>query len=268
MVNLTPLGLWQRFLGLPNDSRTKTLIVAFLVAAICAAFVSFTAVLLRPVQQAHIDRAREASFSEMISALPGLADILRAQGADTLDTVLVDLAAGEIVDTAAPSDFDAKAARNATALSTPLPPEDDPAGIGRRPDIAPAHLLYDGNRLVLVVLPVYATGYQSTIEAYLALEGDLNTIAALNIHEQGETPGLGARIADPAWQGQWAGRQIADTDGNIQIAIVHSGADGPFQVDGITGATRSVNAVGDMVRFWLGPNGFGPFLSTLKGEAR
>ena len=43
----------RRLMALPNESRTKTVLVAFLVSAICAALVSGATVLLRPIQAAN-----------------------------------------------------------------------------------------------------------------------------------------------------------------------------------------------------------------------
>lgn len=263
MAEFNPLGLWNRFLAQPNDSRAKTVGVAFLVAFFCATAVSMTAVMLKPLQEANMQREREARMAEMIAALPGMADILREAGADTLDTVIVDLETGAIAEEIDPAQFDYVAAQTDPELSVPLPPDADIASIGRRPNHAPAYLLRDGEQLVLAVLPVYGTGYQSTIRAYLALEGDLNTIAALSIYEQAETPGIGTRITDAAWQERWQGKQVADDAGFVSIAVVQSGASGPFEIDGVSGATRSSLGVSNLVRFWLGENGFGPFLDRL-----
>ena len=44
---------WRRHLSLPNESRTKTVLVAFLVSAICAALVSGATVVLRPIHAAN-----------------------------------------------------------------------------------------------------------------------------------------------------------------------------------------------------------------------
>jgi Na+-transporting NADH:ubiquinone oxidoreductase subunit D len=42
-----------------------------------------------------------------------------------------------------------------------------------------------------------------------------------------------------------------------------------LEVDGITGATRTSNAMTRMIRFWLGPEGYGPFLDAVRrGEFR
>ena len=92
----------------------------------------------------------------------------------------------------------------------------------------------------------------------------MRTIAALSILEQSETPGIGARIEEEEWLARWQGKQIADENGALQIEVVMEQATGPYQVDGITGATRTSNGVTNMLRFWLGDNGFGPFLTDLR----
>ncbi|MDO6587836.1 NADH:ubiquinone reductase (Na(+)-transporting) subunit C [Salipiger sp. 1_MG-2023] len=269
MAERSPLFLWRRFLALPNDSRGKTLGVALLVALISALGVSVTSVLLEPRQQAHLDAAREAKLAGMIAALPGLGDLLRETGAETLEAVLVDLASGTIRKDADPQSYDFLAAQSDAARTTALSPEQDIAGIARRPDLAPAYLLRGRDGLALVVLPVYGTGYQSVIRAYLALSADLTTIAGLSIYEQGETPGLGARITDPGWQALWSGKQAVNASGEIVIAVVRGGATGLREIDGISGATRSSMGVARIVQFWLGPDGFGPFLAALRsGEER
>ena len=40
-----------------------------------------------------------------------------------------------------------------------------------------------------------------------------------------------------------------------------------YQVDGISGATRTGAGVTNLLRFWLGPDGFGPYLARLRAEA-
>ncbi|WP_169798740.1 hypothetical protein [Falsihalocynthiibacter arcticus] len=53
--------------------------------------------------------------------LPGLADILRETGAETLDTVIVDLAAGKIDETIDAASYDFLAAQTDSSQSTPPP---------------------------------------------------------------------------------------------------------------------------------------------------
>lgn len=264
MAGLNPLNWWRRFLALPNDSSTKTFMVAFLVASISAITVAVTAVSLKPAQQENVERARQERMAEMLASVPGLADILGEINADTLETHIVDLTTGTYDDGIDPASFNAAAAAADPTRSLALAQEQDIAGIGRRANFAPVHIVRQEGKLLLVVLPAYGTGYQSTIRAYIALNGDLDTIAAISIYEQGETPGLGTRITDAAWQGLWAGKRITDETGEIRIGVVRGAAGNEYEVDGITGATRSSMGVSNLVRFWLGEHGFGQFLANLR----
>lgn len=265
MTDLNPLNWWRRFLALPNDSPSKTFLVAFMVATVSAIAVAVTAVTLKPLQDANVARERQERMAEMIASVPGLADILGGVEAQALETRLVDLVTGKFSEDGDAAGYDMAAAALDPGTSVTLAADDDIAGIGRRPNLAPVHLVRDRDgELVLVVLPGYAQGYQSTIRAYVALQGDLNTIAAVSIYEQGETPGLGTRIAEPEWQASWVGKRLADDDGTIRLEIVRAGASGSHQVDAVTGATRSSMGVSNLVRFWLGKDGFGPFLAKLR----
>ena len=264
MADLNPLAWWRRFLALPNDSRVKTLGVALLVALVSAVVVSMTAVTLKPLQLANLERQRQARMEAMIAALPGMADILRDAGVDLLETRLVDLDTGSFNTDIDPAGYNQRAAASDPARSTALPSAVDVAGIGQRENMAPVYILRRGQEIALIVLPVHGSGYQSTIYAYLALEADLNKVAALTVYEQGETPGLGSQVEDPAWQALWPGKEIADETGAIRISVIRGQASGPYEVDGITGATRTMTGITNMLRFWLGEHGFGPFLARLR----
>ncbi|MCK0097357.1 NADH:ubiquinone reductase (Na(+)-transporting) subunit C [Yoonia sp. F2084L] len=263
---LNPLNLWRGFLARPNDDHIKVFGVALLVAMISAAFVSTAAVALKPLQDAHLEAERAARMAQMLDTLPGLRAVMEEAGVDTLETRVVDLATGAFVPDIDPADYDVQAAASDPEQSTAIPPDVDVAGLRRRADYALVHLLERDGALLLIVLPVEGTGYQSTIRAMLALEPDLNTIAALTITEQGETPGIGARVEDAAWLALWPGRQVADEDGNIVISVVRGTATGPYQVDAISGATVTSNGVANMLRYWLGDHGYGPFLDRLTTE--
>ncbi|MFZ2652955.1 MAG: FMN-binding protein, partial [Burkholderiaceae bacterium] len=140
----------------------------------------------------------------------------------------------------------------------------DLARIGRKPNFARIHVQRRDGQLELVVLPIWGKGYQSTIHAYLALRGDLMTVASLKVVEHGETPGIGAKIEDPAWQALWPGKQLADDSGAIRLAVARGAATTVHEVDGITGATRTGRGLTQMIRFWLGADGYGPVLESLR----
>ena len=68
---------------------------------------------------------------------------------------------------------------------------------------------------------------------------------------------------------QVARHKLADEEGNLRIAVVQGGAKQPYEVDGISGATRTGRGVANLLRFWLGELGFGPFLKRLAaGEVK
>lgn len=264
MADLSPFALWRRFLATPADNRGKTLAMAFLVSAVCALAVSTAAVMLGPRLDANRAAEARARLEALVATLPGLADLLAEAGADRLDEIVVDLTTAGVAEEVAPEDFDPEAVARDPALNTELSPEADIANLGTRPNLARLYIVRSGAETALVILPVHGAGYQSTIRGYLALQGDLNTVAGLTITEQAETPGLGAKIEDAAWQALWPGTKLADETGEIRFAVKKGGATTEYEVDGITGATRTGNGVTNMVRFWVGPNGFGPVLDRLR----
>ena len=59
----------------------------------------------------------------------------------------------------------------------------------------------------------------------------------------------------------------------LAVAVVKGGVDpqspqAVHQVDALAGATLTSNGVHNLLQFWLGRNGFGPFIANLRaGEA-
>jgi len=262
LADLNPISAWKRFLALPNDSRAKTIGMAFIVAAVCAVLVNAATVILRPIQAENRAAEQQVRLEALISAIPGMRDLIDQTGGGALSTVVVNLDKGAAAAEVTPETLD-------TVLEDPqnwkqLTPAEDIAGLGRRPDYAQIYILREGDRVSLVILPVAGAGYNGPIQAMLALRGDMNTIAGLAVTEQSETPGLGARIEEPAWQADFAGKRLADDEGDIRFAVARGPAVSEFEVDGITGATRTSNAVTQMIRFWLGPEGYGPLADAIR----
>jgi Na+-transporting NADH:ubiquinone oxidoreductase subunit C len=109
----------------------------------------------------------------------------------------------------------------------------------------------------------------SMIRGYIALEPDLNTIAAMSFYEQNETPGLGDQVTHEHWLQQWRGRRIYDDHGKPRFSVsegvvVAGSANADYEVDALTGATVTANAVTGLVHYWFGPHGYQEFLSHLR----
>jgi Na+-transporting NADH:ubiquinone oxidoreductase subunit C len=82
---------------------------------------------------------------------------------------------------------------------------------------------------------------------------------------------MGARVEDPEWLGQWQGKKLRDEAGRIRIAVAKGRVDpgspaALYEVDGISGATRTGQGVTNLLRYWLGEHGFGAFLENIRSE--
>lgn len=144
---------------------------------------------------------------------------------------------------------------------------DDPAGIGRKSNYVTVYLLRDdAGALDKVILPVHGYGLWSTLYGFIALEANGNDIFGLQFYSHAETPGLGAEVDNPRWKALWSGKKLADENGTLQITVAKSvppaGAD--YHVDALAGATLTSVGVDNLVRFWMGEEGYAPFLANLK----
>lgn len=262
MTNLNPITAWRRLLALPNESRAKTLVMAFLVSAICALLVSGATVVLRPIQTANRAAEQQARLENLIAGIPGMTELL-SQSGGSLSTVVIDLNAAAVAVDVTPDTL--SVALDDSSNWTGLTAAQDLAGLGQRPNYAQVFFLRGADgELSLALLPISGAGYNGPIDAIIALRADMNTIAGLAITNQAETPGLGARIEEPAWLGQFSGKSVADASGTVRFAVAKGVAGSEYEVDGITGATRTSNAVTRTIRFWLGDDGYGPLLAAIR----
>ena len=90
-------------------------------------------------------------------------------------------------------------------------------------------------------------GLWGLVEGMLCLRDDLRTIHAVSFYKQTETPGLGGEISSSEFQDQFHDKSIYAASGRAGIRIVRDGADGPNEVDAITGATMTCEKVEAML---------------------
>ncbi len=249
------------------DSPGKALGMALGVALVCALLVSVTAVGLRPHYLANLEAERMAQLGSVIEAVSAVTGEIAAKD---IETRVVALASGRYSDTLDANTYDARKAATDPSNSVVIPPDLDIAGINRRARHATVFIVRGpGGAVRLLILPVHGSGYQSALYAFLAIKADTSTVLALKFYQQGETPGMGGRIQDPAWEALWAGKQIADEAGTVRIGVARGKVapgsdDAAYQVDGISGATRTSVGVHRLLRFWLGDFGFGPYLDRVR----
>ena len=257
-----------------KETPVRTLLVALIMCLVCSIAVAGAALVLRPLQleNALVDRQR-AVLDVAGLWQPGMSNAeVSAVFAEKVTPRLVDLRNGQYSDAFDPHTFDQNKATKDPQQSSSIADGRDIASIRRLEHYAVVYLIQHEGQLERVILPVRGYGLWSTMYGFLALQPDLNSVAALGFYKHGETPGLGGEISNPNWQAKWVGKKVYEGEQPVLRVIKGSvDADNPqaeHQVDAIAGATLTGNGVTHLVQFWLGQDGFGPFLKKLAaGEA-
>ncbi|RFC53452.1 NADH:ubiquinone reductase (Na(+)-transporting) subunit C [Brumimicrobium aurantiacum] len=100
----------------------------------------------------------------------------------------------------------------------------------------------------LFVLPVVGKGLWGPIWGFVALADDYETIVGTSFDHKGETPGLGAEIAQSFFEDRYIDEKIAINGSFTPISVVQNGSGFEDQkVDGITGGTITSKGVEKMV---------------------
>ncbi len=256
------------------------LIVTVVLCLVCSVLVASTAVFLKQRQEDNKKLDVEKNILEVTGLVKNADNLSRSEilqmSSDNIQAALVDLRTGRLytgnkIDIAT---YDAMNAIKNPKLSKALSQQDDPALIKRKEYYAKVFMLKDKKgKLKVLVLPVRGYGLWSTLYGFLALKGDLKTVQGLTFYEQKETPGLGGEVDNPRWKSQWHNKLIRSSDGKLDIHVIKGGVSSEpsraaHEVDAISGATLTSRGVDNLINFWLGPHGFGPFLKNLSdGDA-
>ena len=260
----------------PKSNNAKTISVALTLCLVCSVLVSAAAVGLKPaqVENARLDRNKNILVAAgMYNAESDTADDVTERFKD-FEVKIIDLNKGNYVDDDAlkaagipdRNDYDATQATKNKALSDDLG-DNDPASIGRKPKYAKVYVKNDdAGKPEIIVLPIQGYGLWGTIYGFLTLESDMNTIKGISFYEHKETPGLGARIEEPKWRAMWTGIHSYDENGDVATGVTKAGNPKDNWVDGISGATLTSRGVSNMIQFWLGEQGYKPYLDLLREQ--
>lgn len=90
-------------------------------------------------------------------------------------------------------------------------------------------------------LPFTGAGLWGSISGYLGVNADMTQTTGIVFTSQNETPGLGGRIDETQYKEQFRGLPV-----NSSAPLAY-GNHGDYEVDAITGATQTSNAVLKMV---------------------
>jgi len=246
-----------------NDSIKKTLFVVIVLSLVCSIIVSVAAVGLRSKQKENAILDKQTKILEVAGIKEkGTVPELFAK---YIEPRLIDFNTGDFKQGDA-ANFDEQKAAKDPATSMKLTPAEDIAKIVRRANTGVVYLVKEHGKVTKVILPINGTGLWSMMYAFVAVKTDGDTVTGLTYYQQGETPGLGGEVENPAWRAQFVGKKLYDAHFKPAIKVVKGGApkDSPHDVDALSGATLTSNGVQHTFDFWLGKLGYGPFLTKVR----
>jgi Na+-transporting NADH:ubiquinone oxidoreductase subunit C len=273
----------DKVLAMGNDSLEKTIAIAVSLCLVCAVLVSFGAVALKPLQAYNKALDMKQNILDVAGLLEEGQDIDSAF-AEKIEAKIVDLETGNYVDNINADDYDQRKAAKDPAQSVAIPKEQDIAHIRTKAKLAKVFLVKEGGAIKSIILPVSGYGLWSTLYGFLSLDPDGQTVQSINFYDQAETPGLGGEVVNPKWRALWKGKKVyAESDqpsmekglieeadiGEPAIALIKGVVDPEkpgalHQVDGLAGATLTSTGVTNLVRYWMGKEGFAKYLSKVR----
>lgn len=260
-----------------HDSTKKTIQVALGVCAVCSILVATATVSLEAIQTQN----KKLDKIENILAAGGL-DAENKNPIqvyeDNILPIVIDLKTGNTVDKKDepllnPERFDLKKVKAEPKLSEEIPADKDLANVKTRPKYMVVYQVVDKNKNILsYILPIYGKGLWSTLYGFISIGNDLKTVKGITFYEHGETPGLGGEVDNKKWKASWKNKLAFDESGNVLINVIKSKVDpndpnANSKIDGLSGATLTTRGVNNLIHYWLGENGYGPFFNKIRKGA-
>ena len=217
-----------------TNSNTYTVIYSIILVVVVAAVLAFAAMFLKPTQEANV---KKDTIGQILTAatVEG-ADILQVYKENIESAILVDIEGNKVgelnvadCEVYGTADLKKQIAAEQKAL--------------------PVYIFKNG----FTVVPCYGAGLWGPIWGYIGLEKDLKTIKAVCFGHKGETPGLGAKIADePSFAEAFVGQQVGSGDVLFEVVKSANRQTELNGVDAISGATITSQALGNTLNQWFG----------------
>ena len=217
-----------------TNSNTYTVIYSTILVVIVAAVLAFAAMFLKPSQDANV---KKDTISQILTAATVEGeDILATYQQQIEAAILVDLEGNKVgdLDIASCEVYDNSALKKQTVSENKS---------------LPVYIFKNG----ITVVPCYGAGLWGPIWGYVGFEADLKTIKAVCFGHKGETPGLGAKIADePSFAEAFVGQQVGSGDLLFEVTKPGNRKTEKNGVDAISGASITCQALGKTLNQWFG----------------
>ena len=217
-----------------TNSNTYTVIYSIILVVVVAAVLAFAAMLLKPTQQANV---KKDTIGQILTAAT-------IEGEDILGTYQQEIEAAILVD------IDGNKVGDLTVEDCEVYGTSElKRQIAANQKSLPVYIFKNG----ITVVPCYGAGLWGPIWGYIGFEGDLKTIKAVCFGHKGETPGLGAKIADePSFAEAFVGKTVGEGEVLFEIAKPANRVTENNGVDAISGATITSQALGKTLNQWFG----------------
>ncbi|WP_027157409.1 Na(+)-translocating NADH-quinone reductase subunit C [Methylobacter luteus] len=258
----------DKILALHNDSLEKTIAIALSLCLFCAVLVAFAAVALKPLQIGNKELDMKSNILDVAGLLEADTDIDKAFD-EQIEPKLVDIETGDYVENMDVAAYDQRKAAKDPAQSIAIPADKDIAHIRAKAKIAKVYLVKKGDDIQSIILPVNGYGLWSTLYGFISLAADGQTVQSINFYDQAETPGLGGEVVNPNWRALWNGKKVYSESGEPALGLIKGVVDknkpgSEYQVDGLAGATLTSNGVSNLIKYWMGKEGFAPYLNKVR----
>ena len=270
-----------------KDSPINTSIVAGSLCLVCALVVSTAASSLKKVQDENIrvDRKKNLlAVTQFPEESMASSELIKSTFTDNFKRIIIDMETGEeAADECLAAmqaigkkwedtdelieNYDQYQASKTKREEVAIKIEgDDPAVIKYREKYSFVYVRNnsDGSPMTYV-FPVRGYGLWSMMHGYLAVKPDFQTVEGLVFYDQAETPGLGGEVKSERFKGAWPGKQLYAENGDVQIRVIKSAPKDDHSIDALSGATITSNGVTNAMNYWMGPEGFKPYIDRQKG---
>lgn len=234
-------------------SNKYTFIYAIVISAITAVLLAFAAQGLKPYQEANIKLDTKTSILRSVRETSTDRKTLERMYDEQVQPLVINSEGEELP------------AINATEII--LKKESEKPITERQ---LPLYIYTGKDSKTRYIIPMQGVGLWGPIYGYISIEDDFNTVYGTYFSHKSETPGLGAEIAEPAFQQQFQGKKILDSKQEfVSVRVVKKNAKSPFanenRVDGISGGTITSNGTDQMLAKWIEP--YLPYFQKLKSES-
>jgi len=272
-----------------KDSPINTAIVAGSLCLVCALIVSTAASSLKKIQDNNIriDRMKNLlAVTQFPEESMASSEMIKSTFEDNFKRIIIDMETGEEAaeeclaamqaigkkwETKADliANYDQYLASKTKREEVAVKIEgDDPAVIKYREKYSFVYVRKNSdNSPMTYVFPVRGYGLWSMMHGYLAVKPDFQTVEGLVFYDQAETPGLGGEVKSQRFKDAWPGKQLYADNGDVQIRMIKNAPQDDHSIDALSGATITSNGVTYAMDYWMGPEGFKPYIDREKGAS-